>query len=207
MPRLRRYRGAPLKKWRAVSRGYCVVIPGRGSVSGFSSPERARDWAKTQLGRGVRFRVEPAHAFHGDARFHKLTFAQARAMLAPNIIIKRVEGEYRVNFRGGAEGTAYYTSDLGDAVSTGMHMIRSRYGLASRMRTRRYGDAMSRMHFQAVAENIAAIKTRSVREREIERWIPMLKRQNKRFDEARFRAAIEKLTGAPAQAAAYRRRH
>jgi hypothetical protein len=71
-----------------------------------------------------------------------------------------------------------------------------------------HGNAMSRMHFQAAAESIGAIKTRSAREREIERWIPMMKRQNKRFNEERFRAAVEKAAGTqqPAAAAAYARR-
>lgn len=33
-----------------------------------------------------------------------------------------VDGEYRVNLRNGTETTAYYTSDLDDAVDTGVVM-------------------------------------------------------------------------------------
>jgi hypothetical protein len=35
-------------------------------------------------------------------------------------------GNYRVNFRDGNETTAYYTSDLEDAVSTAVEMARKR---------------------------------------------------------------------------------
>jgi hypothetical protein len=38
------------------------------------------------------------------------------------IAILKVEGEYRVNFRGGKEATAYYTNDLRDAYDTGIAM-------------------------------------------------------------------------------------
>lgn len=31
-------------------------------------------------------------------------------------------GEYRVNFKGGSEDTAYYTSDINDAISTAKQM-------------------------------------------------------------------------------------
>jgi hypothetical protein len=34
------------------------------------------------------------------------------------------EGEYRVNFKGGTEDTAYYTNDLKDAVGTGIEMVK-----------------------------------------------------------------------------------
>lgn len=37
---------------------------------------------------------------------------------------KDQSGEYRVNFKGGAESTAYYTNDLGDALSTGIDMAK-----------------------------------------------------------------------------------
>lgn len=42
-------------------------------------------------------------------------------------LVRRVEwDEYRVNFRNGAEATAYYTNDLEDAVKTGLHMAEER---------------------------------------------------------------------------------
>lgn len=38
-------------------------------------------------------------------------------------VIRRTDwGEYRVNFRGGKEATAYYTTDLTDAVDTARAM-------------------------------------------------------------------------------------
>jgi hypothetical protein len=36
------------------------------------------------------------------------------------------DGEYRVNFTGGREATAYYTNDLLDAVQTGIAMMAQR---------------------------------------------------------------------------------
>ena len=40
--------------------------------------------------------------------------------------IRRRDGGYRVNFRGGDEATAYYTPDLEDAFATGVTMARQR---------------------------------------------------------------------------------
>ena len=37
-----------------------------------------------------------------------------------------VEGEYRVNYIGGQEPTAYYTDDLEDALATGLAMANQR---------------------------------------------------------------------------------
>lgn len=41
------------------------------------------------------------------------------------IVLKKISatGEYRVNFQGGKERTAYYTNDLHDALDTGRDMI------------------------------------------------------------------------------------
>lgn len=36
--------------------------------------------------------------------------------------VTRHDGEFRVNFKGGDEGTAYYTTDISDAVFTAMEM-------------------------------------------------------------------------------------
>jgi len=55
----------------------------------------------------------------------KLRFSTARADLAILGITLRSKNEfdeYRVNFRGGVEATAYYTSDLQDAFDTGRAM-------------------------------------------------------------------------------------
>jgi hypothetical protein len=35
-----------------------------------------------------------------------------------DMVITHVDDEYRVNFKGGREATAYYTNDLADALST-----------------------------------------------------------------------------------------
>ncbi len=41
-----------------------------------------------------------------------------------NITLTHRDGEYRVNFKGGKESTAYYTNDLEDAIQTGRAMSR-----------------------------------------------------------------------------------
>jgi len=56
-----------------------------------------------------------------------MTIRQAQAILRPHGIVLRwmpEYGEYRVNFRGGHERTAYYTNDRDDAVATGRDMAR-----------------------------------------------------------------------------------
>ena len=54
-----------------------------------------------------------------------MTLAQVKAELKQvNVTIRKRDGEYRVNFRGGAEATAYYTNDLDDARQTGLAMRR-----------------------------------------------------------------------------------
>jgi hypothetical protein len=58
-----------------------------------------------------------------------LTVSQVHAQLAQHGIVLRKKNEYgdfRVNFRGGGEGTAYYTPDLDDALATGLAMARAR---------------------------------------------------------------------------------
>ena len=55
----------------------------------------------------------------------RLTLAMVRATLrAVGVVITKGEDEYRVNFRGGNECTAYYTNDLEDARGTGLAMMR-----------------------------------------------------------------------------------
>jgi len=53
-----------------------------------------------------------------------LTFREVSAKLDKRdiTIAKKDTGEYRVNFRGGKEETAYYTDDLQDALDTGVVM-------------------------------------------------------------------------------------
>jgi hypothetical protein len=45
---------------------------------------------------------------------------------ALGVRLMRVNGEYRVNFMGGKEATAYYTNDLQDAVNTAIAMVKYR---------------------------------------------------------------------------------
>lgn len=51
------------------------------------------------------------------------TIKSVQAELRPlGIVLRRVEGEWRVNYRGGSEQTAYYTMSLEDARATGIFM-------------------------------------------------------------------------------------
>jgi thioredoxin reductase (NADPH) len=67
-----------------------------------------------------------AHAAGGmGGDRHGMTLAQAKAILTPiGIVLSKTDGEYRVNFRGGGESTAYYTNDIEDAVATGKSMAK-----------------------------------------------------------------------------------
>jgi hypothetical protein len=61
-------------------------------------------------------------------RYGKMTVKEAIEKLkAVDVVIRRVDGnEFRVNFRGSNESTAYYTNDLDDAVGTGLSMARQK---------------------------------------------------------------------------------
>lgn len=70
----------------------------------------------------------------------KLIIAQARSILRSlGLVLSRDtigggptgSGEFRVNFRGGREATAYYTDDLDDAFATGCSMAAHRARTAS----------------------------------------------------------------------------
>jgi len=64
----------------------------------------------------------------------KLTLETAKEELSPlGISIIKHEGEYCVNFKGEKEKTAYYTDDLGDAISTGKDMAKRRDKKASNL--------------------------------------------------------------------------
>jgi hypothetical protein len=56
---------------------------------------------------------------------NKLTLTSVRTQLRQiGVVIKTTEwSEYRVNFRGAGEATAYYTGDLEDARDTGIAMV------------------------------------------------------------------------------------
>lgn len=53
----------------------------------------------------------------------EITFTQAKVALAKiGMTLTKKDGEFRVNFKGGHEETAYYTSDVVDALNTGRVM-------------------------------------------------------------------------------------
>lgn len=64
----------------------------------------------------------------------KLTIAEVKRQLSPKNItvssryVHDLQREYRVNFVGGTEATAYYTEDLDDALETGMSMAAGHAG-------------------------------------------------------------------------------
>ncbi len=69
-------------------------------------------------------------------RYGKMTVKEAIEKLrAVDVIIKRTDhNEFKVNFRGGKEATAYYTNDLDDAVGTGLSMARDKAGSSGKCR-------------------------------------------------------------------------
>ena len=52
-----------------------------------------------------------------------ITRAQVEASVPVSIAVSLKDGEYRVNFRGGSEATAYYTNDAKDAIYTAWAMV------------------------------------------------------------------------------------
>jgi len=62
------------------------------------------------------------HRSHGP---RQMTLAEAKKACSEiGCVLTKRDGEYRVNFRGGNEATAYYTNDLRDAVLTAAQMAR-----------------------------------------------------------------------------------
>lgn len=56
-------------------------------------------------------------------RLNNLRFTETRvALKVIGVTLTRKDGEFRVNLKGAAEATAYYTTDLDDALGTGQHM-------------------------------------------------------------------------------------
>lgn len=50
---------------------------------------------------------------------------QNKLRIVHNAVLAKKDGEFRVNFTGGKEATAYYTTDLEDAFATGVEMATS----------------------------------------------------------------------------------
>lgn len=108
--------------------GYDVIARSTGKSLGH---HRTRASALAQL-RAVERHIHAANAARRMKRnpSGRLTIAEVRKQLAVvGISIRREDGEYRVNFRGGKESTAYYTNDLRDALGTGLRMAREVTGL------------------------------------------------------------------------------
>ena len=60
-----------------------------------------------------------------NPRRARVTLAEARVTLRDaGVALSKRDGEYRVNFLGGREASAYYTNDLVDAIRTGLDMAR-----------------------------------------------------------------------------------
>jgi hypothetical protein len=55
--------------------------------------------------------------------YARLLLAEVTATLRVlGLTIRKTDSEYRVNFKGGTEATAYYTTDINDALETGAAM-------------------------------------------------------------------------------------
>jgi hypothetical protein len=54
----------------------------------------------------------------------KMTIKEAKQSLREHhgITLTKRDGEFRVNYIGGEEPTAYYTDDMADAINTGVEM-------------------------------------------------------------------------------------
>lgn len=76
----------------------------------------------------------------------------------PQMTFRLRDGEYRVNFRGGDEATAYYTNDAEDAWHTAAAMLetdsRSRQGQGYGDNPRGDSATMTRQHFEFIARVI-----------------------------------------------------
>lgn len=80
--------------------------------------KRGNSW----IGKAVKSRI-------AEIANKKMTFKEAQkwAQSKGLVLTKDADsGEYRVNFKGGKEATAYYTDDLPDAVGTGEAMCKER---------------------------------------------------------------------------------
>lgn len=56
-----------------------------------------------------------------------ITIKTAMAEMAKrSMVLSKVDDEYRINYKHGHEGTAYYSSDLNDCVTTGISMDNAR---------------------------------------------------------------------------------
>jgi len=56
-----------------------------------------------------------------------ITVREAQILLAEHaMVLKVIDGEYCVNYRHGAECTAYYSDDLEDAIITGVKKAQQR---------------------------------------------------------------------------------
>ena len=63
--------------------------------------------------------------YSGSLSRKHYTLAEARAILASlGLTLRKEDREYRVNFRGGREGTAHYTDAIDDAVDAGRAMVK-----------------------------------------------------------------------------------
>ena len=128
--------------YRLASNGLCHT-PGilAWAMNGYAFPrDRARLTAVFVDGYGLPKPAAKAllsgaapHTIEGDSvvftwPLPRLTQSAVRADLkARDVTFRRTEWrEYRVNLKGAGEATAYYTTDLDDALATGLHMADTR---------------------------------------------------------------------------------
>lgn len=82
----------------------------------------------------------------------QMTLRKTQAALrAHGLVLTKKDGEYRVNFYKGAEGTAYYTNDLHDAALTGMQMVKERAAMQGSRR--RHGNT-ARTRLDALLDRV-----------------------------------------------------
>lgn len=68
-----------------------------------------------------------------------MTLGKAMQLARSNgMAIRKTDGEYRVNYMGGTEETAYYTDDLADAVETMEQMAQQKVEQDHERGTERY---------------------------------------------------------------------
>ena len=94
--------------------------------------EKAKVWNEGFLAGSQHTDAQYDQGYYGKKTFAQkdakksFTLKEAREILTPlGVVITAQDGEYRVNFKGGKEDTAYYTDDISDAVGTGKMMKKS----------------------------------------------------------------------------------
>lgn len=148
-----------------------------------------------------------------------MTLREAQALLRDlGITLKREDDEYVVNFHRGREENAYYTTDLEDAVNTGIHMAHhghlyrnpKKWDVGERVQFRRDGTMVLPAHRHLNPKRLTRAKARLILHHGEVRGYPLTEPQ-RRFFGARAsgyprRNAMARGYGASSLPAHYRRR-